>query len=191
MTTLAAIKEANTLLLNGQETLGQATNKFPDLPQNIEKYNRTALSVTKEPMIHDKMPSLSVAAAFKESISLPPSQASTRAGSCVEADTEVSTQQLRQECVGISERSKQQVISRVYWSVHNTEYIGLSEACREALYLKELQYEITNKMYTISIFNDNQGAQKLCANPVFHKRTKHRGKSRNAGRHLAPDTRTI
>lgn len=54
-----------------------------------------------------------------------------------------------------------------------SEYIGLSEACREALYLKRLQYEITNKMYTISLFNDNQGAQKLCANPVFHKRTKH------------------
>lgn len=54
-----------------------------------------------------------------------------------------------------------------------SEYVGLSEACREAMYLKELQYEITNKMYTISLFNDNQGAQKLCANPVFHKRTKH------------------
>lgn len=54
-----------------------------------------------------------------------------------------------------------------------SEYISLSEACKEALYLKALQYEITNKMYTISLYNDNQGAQKLCANPVFHKRTKH------------------
>lgn len=53
------------------------------------------------------------------------------------------------------------------------EYVGLSEACREELYLRSLQFKITNKMYTFSLFNDNQGAQILCANPVFHKRTKH------------------
>lgn len=68
------------------------------------------------------------------------------------------------------ECSKQKCVAL---SSTESEYIGLSEACREALYLKRLQYEITNKMYTISLFNDNQGAQKLCANPVFHKRSKH------------------
>lgn len=53
------------------------------------------------------------------------------------------------------------------------EYVGLSEACREILYIRSLQYEITHKLYTFSLFNDNQGAQKLCANPILHKRTKH------------------
>lgn len=68
------------------------------------------------------------------------------------------------------ECSKQKCVAL---SSTESEYIGLSEACREALYLRRLQYEITNKMYTVSLFNDNQGAQKLCANPVFHKRSKH------------------
>lgn len=75
------------------------------------------------------------------------------------SDGAISWECRKQKCVALSSTE--------------SEYMGLSEACREALYLKELQYEITNKMYTINLFNDNQGAQKLCANPVFHKRTKH------------------
>lgn len=47
-----------------------------------------------------------------------------------------------------------------------SEYVGLSKACRKGLYLRSLHCEVTNKIYTFSLFNDNQGAQKLCANPV-------------------------
>lgn len=54
-----------------------------------------------------------------------------------------------------------------------SEYVSVSEACRELMYLINLQYEVSNKMYIIGIFNDNQGARKLCPSPIFHKRTKH------------------
>lgn len=53
------------------------------------------------------------------------------------------------------------------------EYMGLSEACREAIYLRNLFFEITNNLSTISVFNDNQGALKLSVNNLYHKRTKH------------------
>lgn len=51
--------------------------------------------------------------------------------------------------------------------------MALTEACKESIYLRNLQHEITNKMYPIAIYNDNQSALKLTANPIFHKRTKH------------------
>lgn len=53
------------------------------------------------------------------------------------------------------------------------EYMGISDCCKEAIYLRYLQNEITNKLYTITVYNDNQSALKLSANPVFHKRSKH------------------
>lgn len=53
------------------------------------------------------------------------------------------------------------------------EYMAITEACREAVYLLNLQNEITREMYTINIYNDNQSAQKLSKNALFHNRTKH------------------
>lgn len=53
------------------------------------------------------------------------------------------------------------------------EYMGITEACKEAIYLRNLEFEIRNKTNTIVIYNDNQSAQKLSANPIFHKRSKH------------------
>lgn len=38
---------------------------------------------------------------------------------------------------------------------------------------KGLQYKVTNERYTFSLFNNNQKAQNLSANPVFLKKTKH------------------
>lgn len=51
--------------------------------------------------------------------------------------------------------------------------MGISDCCKEALYLRNLQYEITKEMYVISTFNDNQSAQKLANNNCLHKRSKH------------------
>lgn len=53
------------------------------------------------------------------------------------------------------------------------EYMGLADCCKEAIYLKNLLYEITNENHPITIYNDNQSAIKLSVNPVFHKRSKH------------------
>lgn len=54
------------------------------------------------------------------------------------------------------------------------EYMAITEACKEAIYLKNLLNEIVDFCdYTITLYNDNQGAQRLTENPLFHKRTKH------------------
>lgn len=54
------------------------------------------------------------------------------------------------------------------------EYMAMSEATKEAIFLKnflkELHFEMPNP---IKMFNDNQGAHLLAKNPVFHNRTKH------------------
>lgn len=54
------------------------------------------------------------------------------------------------------------------------EYMGLTDAAKEAIYLisflKELGFE---KLGNVTIFNDNQGAGELARNPVYHGRSKH------------------
>lgn len=66
--------------------------------------------------------------------------------------------------------SKQKCITL---SSTEAEYVSISEACREAVYLRNLQHEITEKWYKIVIYNDSMSAQKLLLNPVFHNKTKH------------------
>lgn len=53
------------------------------------------------------------------------------------------------------------------------EYMALSEASKEAIYLRNLLSELLDKECCVTIFNDNQSAQKLALNPIFHKRSKH------------------
>lgn len=54
------------------------------------------------------------------------------------------------------------------------EYMGLTDAAKEAIYiigfLKELGFE---RMTNVTIYNDNRGARELAHNPVFHNRSKH------------------
>ncbi|CAH2109078.1 unnamed protein product [Euphydryas editha] len=66
--------------------------------------------------------------------------------------------------------SKQKCIAL---SSTEAEYVSISEACKEAVYLRNLQYEITKSMYKITLYNDSMSAQKLLLNPVFHNKTKH------------------
>lgn len=53
------------------------------------------------------------------------------------------------------------------------EYKALSSASKEAVYLQRLLNELTGTLDCVSLFNDNQSAQKLAMNPVHHNRTKH------------------
>jgi len=54
------------------------------------------------------------------------------------------------------------------------EYMGISEASKEEIYLRRFLLELGfNELANITLFCDNVGAQKLVANPVFHSRTKH------------------
>lgn len=53
------------------------------------------------------------------------------------------------------------------------EYISMSEASKEAIYLKNLLGEIVGKSDPIVLYNDCQSAQKLVLNPMYHRRSKH------------------
>jgi len=54
------------------------------------------------------------------------------------------------------------------------EYMALSEAVKEAIYLKRMLSELGfYKLAEVNVYIDNNGARKLAENPVFHNRTKH------------------
>lgn len=71
----------------------------------------------------------------------------------------------------ISWESKKQ--RTVALSSCEAEYMALSEACREALYLQKLQIEIIGSCNKIVIYSDSQSALKLSNNYQLHKRSKH------------------
>ena len=54
-----------------------------------------------------------------------------------------------------------------------SEYVGLSEAGNEALYLQQLQGEMKIGKECVLLFGDNESSLKLAMNPVFHQRSKH------------------
>lgn len=71
----------------------------------------------------------------------------------------------------ISWNSKKQ--PTVALSTTEAEYMALTSATKEAIWLKQLFNEIGISIETVKLFGDNQGALKLSKNPVFHARTKH------------------
>lgn len=73
----------------------------------------------------------------------------------------------------ISWKSKQQ--RTVALSSTEAEYMALSEALQEAIWLKVFLCELgeMSQDEAVTIFEDNQGAIALAKNPEFHKRTKH------------------
>jgi hypothetical protein len=73
----------------------------------------------------------------------------------------------------ISWRSKKQ--RTVALSSTEAEYMALSEAVQEAVWLKAFVYELGEDTGNsgITVYEDNQGAIALAKNPEFHKRTKH------------------
>ena len=73
----------------------------------------------------------------------------------------------------ISWRSKKQ--STVALSSTEAEYMALTEAAQEAIWLKAFLHELgaMNSDEAVKIYEDNQGSIALAKNPKFHKRTKH------------------
>ena len=68
------------------------------------------------------------------------------------------------------ESKKQKTIAL---STAEAEYMALSKACKEAIFVKELLQALIGNNDPIQIYCDNQSAIKLSSNPVFHNRTKH------------------
>ena len=74
----------------------------------------------------------------------------------------------------ISYKSRRQ--PAVALSSTEAEYMGLSAATQEALYLKQLLNDIDSQFkikIPIVVYEDNKGAIALIENPVHHQRTKH------------------
>jgi hypothetical protein len=73
----------------------------------------------------------------------------------------------------ISWRSKKQ--RTVALSSTEAEYMALSEATQEAVWLKAFMRELGEDAGdgALTVYEDNQGAIALAKNPEFHKRTKH------------------
>ena len=58
-------------------------------------------------------------------------------------------------------------------STLEAEYMVMSEAAREAMWMIKLLRELGANVKFIKMFADNQGAIALTKNPVFHNRSKH------------------
>mmetsp|Transcript_16839 Transcript_16839/g.40656 ORF Transcript_16839/g.40656 Transcript_16839/m.40656 type:complete len:252 (-) Transcript_16839:376-1131(-) len=54
-----------------------------------------------------------------------------------------------------------------------SEYVQITMACQEILFLRELMEKLGYGQKATVVFEDNQAAIALCNNPVFHRRTRH------------------
>ncbi|GLT82258.1 hypothetical protein SLE2022_006580 [Rubroshorea leprosula] len=71
----------------------------------------------------------------------------------------------------VSWKSKLQPV--VALSTTEAEYISISHACKEAIWLERLLAEFKMKQDTFSMHCDSQSALLLAKNPTFHSCTKH------------------
>ncbi|KAK2578606.1 hypothetical protein KPH14_001023 [Odynerus spinipes] len=75
------------------------------------------------------------------------------------------------ECPISWESRKQRTVAL---SSTEAEYMALTEAAKEAIYLRRFLLELGfARLAVVKVFSDNHGALKLGENPVFHNRTKH------------------
>lgn len=75
-------------------------------------------------------------------------------------------------CVISYESRKQRTVAL---SSTEAEYMALSEACKEAIYLQNVLEDLLkpNDSTPVCLYSDSQSSLKLAVNPLFHKRTKH------------------
>ena len=65
------------------------------------------------------------------------------------------------------------VIKVITHSSCESEYVGLSDAGNEAVYLSQLQDEMSIGKNGVLLYGDNESSMKLAENPVFHQRSEH------------------
>ena len=58
-------------------------------------------------------------------------------------------------------------------STTDAEYMAISEACKEAIWLRGLYTELCGDSSCPTVFSDSQSAIYLTKNPMYHERTKH------------------
>ena len=63
--------------------------------------------------------------------------------------------------------------SIVACSTTDAEYMAISEACKEAIWLRGLYAELCGDSSCPTIFYDSQSTIYLTKNPMYHERTKH------------------
>ncbi|XP_047965743.1 secreted RxLR effector protein 161-like [Salvia hispanica] len=68
---------------------------------------------------------------------------------------------------------KSQLQHIVALSTTESEYIAITEAMEEAVWLQRVLSELKFVKTSPVVFSDSQSAIQLCKNPVFHDRTKH------------------
>ena len=73
-------------------------------------------------------------------------------------------------CVISWHSSKQKIVSL---SSTESEYIALTNAAKELLWIKQILNELNRKFETPVIYGDNKSSICLAMNPEFHSRSKH------------------
>ena len=73
--------------------------------------------------------------------------------------TAITWQSTKQSCVALSKAE--------------AEYVALSGAAQEAIWLKQLNQDLTEISEPVAIYVDNQSAIAIDKNPQFHGRVKH------------------
>jgi hypothetical protein len=58
-------------------------------------------------------------------------------------------------------------------STTEAEYMAITEACKEAIWLKGLFGELSEDLQITTVFSDSQSAIFLTKDQMFHERTKH------------------
>ncbi|XP_062103976.1 secreted RxLR effector protein 161-like [Humulus lupulus] len=58
-------------------------------------------------------------------------------------------------------------------STTKSEYVAVTEAIKEAIWIKGLMEELSLLREKPTVYSDSQSCIHLCKNPVFHDRTKH------------------
>ncbi|KAH9682249.1 hypothetical protein KPL71_027276 [Citrus sinensis] len=60
-------------------------------------------------------------------------------------------------------------------STTEAEYMAVTQACKEAIWIQRLLEELGHKQQKIPVYCDSQSALHIARNPAFHSRTKHLG----------------